>query len=71
MEKIKVIRKEKISEDCIHYEIDREMGISFLVFRKSSEFKKNGWVISVTDFDTLNRKLIVFIENVLRGLNSR
>lgn len=66
MEKIKVTSKE-ISNRVIIYHINKEHNIDKLVFRRNIE----GWYIDVNEWCGLNRKLILFIESVLRGLNSK
>lgn len=69
MGKIKIRSKKVLNKNRIRYYFDEVINIDYLEFYTITTSEE--WRVEVGCWDCLNRKLIVFIESVLRGLNSK
>lgn len=66
MKKYKIIKKDWDGDHCLTYRIQFEVAIIKITFRK----EYNGWELSLSGGNTLNRNELLFVESILRGLNS-
>ena len=65
MVKIKVLKISKERNRRIYY-IEEWIGIEYLKFSKTDDI----WGVDVNELNYLDRKICLFCESILRGLNS-